>query len=163
MDTRYIFLDMDGVLVPFGNLDHVAIHGQLPNRVEKRAQAISSKAADTLEKIISLLKANGMEVEVVISSSWRRGKSTRFFEMLFAEAQMHKTVKHLVDQTSYFPDNGREKEILEWLDCQDASVKQSLVLDDVDGFGALQPQQVQPDPNEGLSASHIDEAISILS
>jgi hypothetical protein len=154
---------MDGVLVPFGNLDHVAVHGQLPDRVEKRAEAISEEAADTLEEIISLLKASATEVEVVISSSWRRGKSTRFFEMLFAEAQMHKTVKHLVGQTSYFPDNGREKEIIEWLDHRDALPKESLVLDDVDGFDVLQPQQIQPDPDEGLNASHVDEAISILS
>lgn len=161
MDTRYIFLDMDGVLVPFGNLGHVAVHGQLPERAEKRAGAISEQAADALETIIGLLKARDLEVEVVISSSWRRGKSTRFFKVMFEKAQMDGTLEHLVGQTPYLPAEGREEEILQWLGEKPSG--HALVLDDVDGFGELQPQQVQPDPNEGLSASHIDEAISILS
>ena len=137
---RVIFLDIDGVLAPilnslrYGDLDRACV-GVL-NEIVARSGA-----------------------DVVVSSSWRYGKSVPELQQILED---YGFTGRVVDKT---PTEGRGsdrgEQIAAWL--TEHPVAGCVILDDHRDMGALLDHLVQTDAAVGLRSSHTTQALHILS
>jgi len=127
---RVIFLDIDGVLAPirawdrYGDLDRACI--EVLNQIVARAGA-----------------------EVVVSSTWRYGKTVAELQEMLEAAGF---TGRVVDTTPIgTPGAGRGEEIAAWLAEHDVSGY--AVIDDHADMGDLCTRLVQTHPGHGLQAA----------
>jgi hypothetical protein len=136
--TRVIFLDIDGVLAPirewdrYGDLDPACVH--VLNEIVTRGGA-----------------------DVVVSSTWRYGKSVAELQALL-EAQGF--TGRVIDKTPDDAPAGRGDEIAAWLAAH--PVGAYVIIDDHADMGALRDHLVQTHPAHGLQPADASRAVAIL-
>ena len=125
---RVVFLDIDGVLAPirrwdrYGDLDPACI--QVLNEIVARGDA-----------------------DVVVSSTWRYGKSVAELQEMLAAVGFTGCV---LDKTpTGAPGADRGDEIAAWL--AEHAVAGYVIIDDHGDMGQLRPQLLQTHPAQGLS------------
>jgi hypothetical protein len=139
MRRRVVFLDIDGVLAPIRHWDR---YGDLdPGCIR------------VLNEIVA-----GAGAEVVVSSTWRHGKSVdELQEMLEAEG----FIGCVIDTTpTGAPGAGRGEEIAAWL--AEHAVSGYVIIDDHGDMGELRTQLVLTHPARGLQPADAPRAIEIL-
>jgi hypothetical protein len=139
MTRRVIFLDIDGVLAPIRRWDR---YGDL-----ERA------CIQVLNQIVT-----STEAEVVVSSTWRHGKTVvELQEMLEAEGFTGRVV-----DTTPLGEAGadRGEEIAAWL--AQHVVHGYVILDDHVDMGDLRPRLLVTHPAHGLRPADAPRAIEIL-
>jgi hypothetical protein len=136
---RVIFLDIDGVLAPirewyrYGDLDRAC--------VERLNEIVAAAGAD-----------------VVVSSTWRHGKTVAELQALLAAEGF---VGSVLDTTPRdMRGASRGDEIAAWLAAHD--VGGYVIIDDHADMGALRTRLVQTHPAHGLRAVDVPRAIAIL-
>ena len=136
---RVIFLDIDGVLAPirrwdrYGDLDRACIR--------------------VLNEIVA-----GAGAEVVISSTWRHGKTVaELREMLEAEG----FIGCVIGKTpTGVPGADRGDEVAAWL--AEHAVESYVIIDDHGNMGELRTQLILTHPARGLQPADAPRAIEIL-
>jgi hypothetical protein len=136
---RVIFLDIDGVLAPIRRWDR---YGDL-----------DPACIQVLNAIVA-----GADAEVVVSSTWRHGKTVvELQEMLEAEG----FTGSVVDKTpTGAPGADRGDEIAAWL--AEHAVGGYVIIDDHPDMGELRAQLVLTEPARGLQAADVPRAIALL-
>lgn len=139
MTRRVVFLDIDGVLAPIHHWDR---YGDLdPGCIR------------VLNEIVA-----GAEADVVVSSTWRHGKTvTELQEMLEAAG----FVGRVIDKTPIGAlGAGRSDEIASWL--AEHAVGGYVIIDDHGDMGGLRSRLVLTHPAHGLQPADAPRAIEIL-
>ena len=134
-----VFLDIDGVLAPIHHWDR---YGDLdPGCIR------------VLNEIVA-----GAEADVVVSSTWRHGKTvTELQEMLEAAG----FVGRVIDKTPIGAlGAGRSDEIASWL--VEHAVGGYVIIDDHADMGGLRARLVLTHPAHGLQPADAPRAIEIL-
>jgi hypothetical protein len=136
---RVIFLDVDGVLAPilrwdrYGDLDPACV------------------------RVLNEIVARG-GAEVVVSSTWRYGKTIGELQELFEAGGFQGRV---IDTTPIGgPGADRGEEIAAWL--ADHPVDGYVILDDHSDMGALRGHLLQTHPSLGLQAADAPRALALL-
>ena len=139
MTRRVIFLDIDGVLAPilrwdrYGDLDPACIQ--------------------VLNEIVA-----GAGADVVVSSTWRYGKTAAELQKLLEAAGFTGTV---LDTTPVGPLGAtRGEEITAWLTGH--AVSAYVIIDDHADMGALCDRLVQTHPGRGLRPADAPRAVAML-
>ncbi len=134
-----IFLDIDGVLAPIRRWDR---YGDL----EPACVAVLNEIAE------------GARAEVVVSSTWRYGKSAAELQAMLAAAGF---TGRVVGTTPLGPVGAdRGEEIAAWL--AKHPVAGYVIVDDHPNVGALRGRLLLTDPARGLERAHAKRAIEIL-
>jgi hypothetical protein len=139
MTRRVIFLDIDGVLAPISRWD--------------RYGDIDPACVDVLNEIVARAGA-----EVVISSTWRYGKTVAELQEIlngggFTGCVLDKTPTGLLGA-------GRGEEIAAWL--AEHAVGGYVIIDDHVDMGPLGAHLVQTHPACGLQPADVPRAIAML-
>jgi len=136
---RVIFLDIDGVLAPirrwdrYGDLDPVCI------------------------RVLNEIVASG-EADVVVSSTWRHGKTvTELQQMLEAAGFAGRVLDTTPTDTA---GAGRADEIAAWL--AEHAVAGYVIIDDHANMGELHTHLVLTHPAHGLQPGDVPRAIAML-
>ena len=136
---RVIFLDIDGVLAPirrwdrYGDLDPACIR--------------------VLNEIVA-----GGEADVVVSSTWRHGKTIAELQGML---QTEGFAGCVVDKTpANIPGASRGDEIAAWLAAH--AVDGCVIIDDHTDVGELRTHLVQTHPAHGLQPADAPRAIEML-
>ncbi len=139
MTRRVIFLDIDGVLAPirrwdrYGDLDPACVH--------------------VLNQIVA-----GGGADVVVSSTWRYGKSAaELQEILDAQGFIGRV---LGKTPTGGPGADRGEEIAGWLAAH--AVSGYVIIDDHADMGDLRTHLVQTHPAQGLQPADAARAIAML-
>jgi hypothetical protein len=136
---RVIFLDVDGVLAPIRRWDR---YGELD---------------PACIRVLNEIVRSG-EAEVVVSSTWRYGKTAGELQALFAAEGFDGRV---VDTTPVgAPGADRGEEIAAWLAAH--PVDGYVILDDHADMGALRSRLVQTHPALGLQSADVPRALALL-
>ena len=139
MTRRVIFLDIDGVLAPirrwdrYGDLDPACI------------------------KVLNEIVAGG-DADVVVSSTWRHGKTVAELQAMLEEEGF---AGHVLDVTPTDLDGAsREEEIAAWL--AEHAVDGYVIIDDHGNMGELRTRLVLTHPAHGLQPDDAPRAIALL-
>ena len=136
---RVIFLDIDGVVAPIRQWDR---YGDL-----------DPACIQVLNEIVELGGA-----DVVVSSTWRYGKTVAELQALLAAVGFIGTV---IDKTPVGgPGADRGDEIAAWLVGHD--VPGYVIIDDHSDMGALRNRLVLTQPARGLQPADAGRAIAVL-
>jgi len=162
---KIIFLDIDGVL----NSQQWYKDNHHKYKLTDKQYHFDIEAVKRLNSIITITDA-----KIVISSTWRRGKSIEWFNNYFKQIKLNGTVigltKHLfchefntprgVEIQMYYHDHYNHPSYFEDF----PSRLQSYVIldDDADMLYEQRDNFIQTDNRFGLQDIHINQAISIL-
>ena len=139
MTRRVIFLDIDGVLAPIRRWD--------------RYEALDPACVRVLNEIVA-----GGEAEVVVSSTWRHGRTV---DELQAILDAHGFAGRVTGKTpTATPGGTRGDEIAAWLD--EHAVAGYVIIDDHTDMGALRERLVLTDPGHGLQPADVARALATL-
>ena len=139
MTRRVVFLDIDGVLAPIRRWDR---YGDL-----------EAACIQVLNEIVA-----GTGAEVVVSSTWRYGKTIAELQAMLDAAGFTGSV---IDKTPLGPPGAdRSDEIAAWLAEHD--VTGYVIVDDHSNMGALRARLVLTDPGRGLQRADAARAIEIV-
>jgi hypothetical protein len=135
---RVVFLDIDGVLAPIRRWDR---YGDL-----------EPACIGVLNEIVARACA-----DVVISSTWRYGKTVALQAMLEVEG-FHRPRRHKTPTVA--PGARRGEEIAAWL--AEHAVGGYVIIDDHGDMGELRTELVLTHPGHGLQPADVPRAIEIL-
>ena len=136
---RVIFLDIDGVLAPIRRWDR---YGDL-----------DPACVDVLNEIVARAGA-----EIVVSSTWRYGKTAAELQQLLAAAGFAGRVVDITPTGA--PGATRGDEISAWL--AEHEVSGYAIIDDHVDVGVLRTHLVQTRPAHGLSSADAARVIATL-
>ena len=136
---RVIFLDIDGVLAPIPSWDR---YGDVnPGCVQVLNEIVAASGAD-----------------VVVSSTWRHGKTVAELQALLDAAGF---VGRVLDKTpSDIRGASRGDEVAAWL--ADHAVAGFVIIDDHADMGALRPHLALTESAHGLQPAHVPRAVALL-
>jgi hypothetical protein len=162
--VKVIFLDFDGVLNCKAYFEACLDRGSEPTTSDEdsEASALDPEALSRLNRIVEATDA-----KVVVSSSWRHGRSVEQLETLlrsrgFRGAVHDKTMDWSTTESGIFAGEQRGDEIREWLD-RHPQVDAYVVLDDDNDMDAVRERFVQTDMHGGgLQDSHVERVIFML-
>ena len=139
MTRRVIFLDIDGVLAPIRQWD--------------RYGDVEDGCMQVLNEIVTAAGA-----EVVVSSTWRHGKTVAQLHTMLSE---HGFVGRVIDKTpSDIRGATRGEEIAAWLAAN--PVGGFVIIDDHADMGELHTHLVLTRPAHGLQPAHVSHAVALL-
>ena len=139
MTRRIVFLDFDGVLAPIRRWDR---YGDL-----------EGACIQVLNEIVA-----GTGAEVVVSSTWRYGKTVVELQQMLDAAGF---IGSVIDKTPLGPPGAdRGDEIAAWL--EEHAVVGYVIVDDHPNMGALGARLLLTDPGRGLQRADATRAIAIL-
>ena len=139
MTRRVVFLEIDGVLAPIRRWDR---YGDL-----------EPACIQVLNEIVA-----GTGAEVVVSSTWRYGKTVAELQALLDAAGFTGSV---IDKTPLGPPGAdRGDEIAAWLEAHD--VAGYVIVDDHPNMGTLRARLLLTDPGRGLQPADAARALAIL-
>ena len=150
---KVLFLDVDGVLNSYNGLIKRGGQGLMDIYIEH-------------EKLLEDL-VDRTEVKIVLSSTWRLGKSIDQIRSFFRfktlqEAIIDKTPDHLKLYNFEGKDTSRGTEIQEWLVTKGSNVEDFIILDDNDDMCPYMDKLIQTDFNYGFTYIQYLEALDIL-
>jgi hypothetical protein len=143
---RVIFLDFDGcvILIP--------ANGEYDPDL-----GASKEAMANLNLLVQVTKA-----EVVVSSSWREGRTVAELEALLHSWGYRGTTLGKTDDSSGRDDEDRGQPVLDWL-AEHPTVESFVVIDDErTDLEPLARRLVSPKPDVGLQFFDVQEAARIL-
>ncbi len=139
MTHRVIFLDIDGVVAPIRRWDR---YGDL-----------EPACIQVLNEIVA-----GSGAEVVVSSTWRLGKTVAELQVMLEAVGFSGRV---IGATPVGPPGAdRSDEIAAWLDAH--RVTGYVIVDDHPTLGALRSRLLLTDPGRGLQPADAARAVRIL-
>jgi len=139
MTRRVVFLDFDGVLAPIRRWDR---YGDL-----------EPACIEVLNEIVA-----GARADVVVSSTWRHGKTVAELQAMLEAAGF---TGRVVDKTpTGAPGAKRGEEIAAWL--AEHAVGGYVIIDDHIDMGELRTELVLTHPSHGLQPADAPRAIEIL-
>jgi len=160
---KVIFLDMDGVMNSWqSSYWYKEMLGHKEEEwVNYRAEDIDKEDDEFSEyskQLCPIACANLRSIledypdtRIVISSTWRRGRTIEWFNKLF---KMFKIIKEdrVIGKTDVMPGEERGYEIEEWLKSTEETVEEFVILDDDGDMGPYcnTPQFVQTDGKVGF-------------
>ncbi|HEY7203504.1 MAG TPA: HAD domain-containing protein [Methylomirabilota bacterium] len=134
-----VFLDIDGVLAPIRRWDR---YGDL-----------EPACVQALNEIVAVARA-----AVVVSSTWRHGKTVDELQALLAAAGF---IGEVIDKTPVGPPGAdRGDEIAAWL--AEHRVAGYVIVDDHPNMGPLRARLLLTHPGHGLRPSDVARAVEIL-
>lgn len=139
---KVLFVDFDGVLVPFQGVDR-----------KKRPALAAPECVSNLNSIVEKTGA-----KVVVSSSWR------LFPPLEALAKLMKGwgfTGEVIDKTPHRKET-RGHEILSWLDENDKIDAFVVLDDDASDLHLVRAHLVATDPMRGLTEENVQQAVELL-
>lgn len=148
---KIIFLDWDGVL---NNRPYFVEHKMSLVKALTNATPAFDPAA--VERLNDLVAATG--AWVVISSSWRNGRSLTSLRGHLARRGFR---GYVYGKTPDLPGRERGDEIRQWLD-RHPLVTSFVVLDDDADMTAVRENFVQTSMDTGLTDDHVTAAIALL-
>lgn len=155
-----VFLDFDGVLNSHRYMQRIGAFGE-PTPTEE--EVLDPEAVAHLNRLVLAVDA-----DVVISSSWRYGRTTEHLtSMLEARGFQGRVVDKLPDWSKdelrgLYVAEERGDEIREWL-AKHPEVTAFVVLDDGTDMTAVAEHHVQTSLfGGGLGAEHIDQALGLF-
>lgn len=154
---RVIFLDIDGVLVTLESFTVYKVSG-----------SHAPAHPDCVKALNRILRETG--ARIVVSSAWRAPRRLGWLRSKFAEWGIHAAKSRTIGMTPHLPRyNGvvwlgkeRGDEIQAWLDAH-PEVESFVILDDDADMKHLMPRLVQSTFEKGLTISHAEQAIAMLS
>ncbi len=152
-----VFLDIDGVLN--NRLHLLGLVGLC--RSDFRLMIDPEK----VELLNMILRATG--AVIVVSSSWRHGRSLDELRMILADRGLRGDVIDVTPDASVLkgpaPHGGwmRGHEIEAWLDAHPTH-SEFVVLDDDDDMAGVQDHLIQTSFDDGLTLEHVEQAIKVL-
>jgi hypothetical protein len=159
MGRRIVFLDFDGVLN-----SHEYLLSMSGRSMQSEAEDLDPVNVARLNRIVA---ASG--AEVVISSSWRYGRSVEALAAMLAERGFEgKVIDKTPDWSSMTDGNvyvaeQRGDEIKAWLDERGAGVTAFVVLDDDNDMDAVRACHVRTSlSGGGLLDEHVEVALRVL-
>ena len=181
-----IFLDVDGVLNGY-NKWHLLLWKLVSLTKSKRLKRLHRKLFDPCgvheSKVRRLAKiVRATNAKVVMSSSWRFGWWNTPYEKQWEDQRkltdlLRKYKIEVIDITPDLTNQGRDKEIMEWIEAHKDMVKRFVILDDercelecfvdthlvqTSSVGPGQMIKGHDSENTGLKNKHIKQAIKIL-
>ena len=130
---KVIFLDIDGVLNSFSGL------------VKRGGQGLIGVFHEHEEILDWVLRLTG--AKIVISSSWRKGKTLKEFQ--FKTFTYRSICKAVIDMTPSLGTGIRGDEIKLWLDKSGYSVEEFVILDDDSDMSSLMDHLVKTKNDHG--------------
>ncbi len=148
---RVVFLDFDGVL------NSRALVERAPAPLAIGLDLLDADAVASVERFCVAENA-----EIVVTSTWRLTFDRAALEHLLRAKGL--TTARVRDVTPMIPHKrGRGQEIQSWLDAQSSAHLEGIViLDDDPDMLHLMPWLVQTSFETGLTAAHLDDALTIL-
>jgi hypothetical protein len=148
---RVVFLDFDGVL------NSRALVERAPAPLAIGLDLLDAGAVAHVERFCVAANA-----EIVVTSTWRLTFDRAALEDLLRAKGL--TTARVRDVTPMIPHKrGRGQEIQSWLDAQSSpQVEGIVILDDDPDMLHLMPWLVQTSFDTGLTAAHLDEAMTIV-
>lgn len=155
-----IFLDFDGVL------NHDEFFSQQTAQRWEAGESFDKACVSRLNKLITVMGA-----VVVISSSWRHGRSLKDLQEIleahgFVGTLIGKTPEYVLneDKLSKRHYGQRGDEIRSWLDALPEKTDRFIVLDDCGGMDAVLGHFVQTNFHQGgLTDAKVEEALRLKS
>lgn len=152
---KVLFLDFDGVLN--GDAYLTAVQSQMDERAAAGGEFWHLMLdPDAVERVNRIIDATG--AAVVVSSSWRKGRSRHDLLGLLVSAGFRHSI---LDKT---PALGvrRGLEIQDWMTAHAVHAQDIVILDDDADMEHLLPRLVQTSFDTGLTDEHADRAIRML-
>lgn len=176
-DMVLIFLDIDGVMFKAPSNRVITEHlkkkfpAQKTFTYEEQAGAkvdlFSLSALAALDHLISVIEKNGKIARIVVSSNWRRYRTTRELKTLFLQHKfsnyiIDKTVDKIIDPTR---ENNRGVQIIDYIAQKglNYNVVGYVALDDIDdNMSVLGDRFIRCDANRLFGMPESEEAIKVL-
>ena len=148
---RLVFLDFDGVL------NSRALVERAPAPLAIGLDLLDASAVARVERFCVAAGA-----EIVVTSTWRLTFDRAGLEDMLRSKGL--TTARVRDVTPMIPHKrGRGQEIQSWLDAEgSAQLEGMVILDDDPDMLHLMPWLVQTSFDTGLTAAHVDEAMTIV-
>jgi HAD domain in Swiss Army Knife RNA repair proteins len=163
---RVIFLDFDGVLN-----SHPFLKSQSKAKVYTESGAIDPVNVKRLNRLVSETGA-----KVVISSSWRHGRTLGWLVGVLEECGFEHTFEVIGKTPTFVPNNNelskrscgeRGDEIQDWMDRAHLygydEIDSFVILDDNSDMSHLKDRLAQTDFDAGITDARVDKAIELLS
>lgn len=162
--TKFIFLDIDGVLNSTRSCLALGGYGFFPriSRMKGTVDFVEHAKLDPIAVLLldRLVRSTG--AHVVISSTWRMGSTLDEFNALF-KAYIPNNAISVIDMTPVHNHGPRGDEIKAWLDLRSLSDDKYVILDDdSDMLQDQKPFFVHVDRDAGLSFENFQTAEFIL-
>lgn len=148
--VRVVFQDIDGVLNNFAFLYSGEVH-------HPDAKIAESNVA-TLNTLLERASTPEIPTMLVITSTWRHGKSRVGMQDIFREKGFKGTI---LDMTPFIS-KPRAVEIQQWLNETHYEVVSYVILDDDNELGHLNDKLVLVDPKPGLTPENVERALEVL-
>lgn len=158
---RIVFLDFDGVLNSHEYVRRVGTFGE--------PVGVSGLDPDAVARLNTLV-VDGC-AEVVVSSSWRHGRTVRELGKILFDVGFNGKVVGKTPDCAHKPDGGlwhgamRGNEIQSWLHLAplfDIEVGQFVILDDDSDMAHLADRHIKTPFETGLTREHVDLAVKML-
>ena len=154
MKKRILFLDFDGVVNSHKFIMTYVNHFKQPDdKTYVISEHIDPVCVERVNRIIAALNA-----DVVISSAWRKAFPLQKLEEMLESKGF---VGQIIGETPIM-NVDRGLEIQAWMDANNVSADQILILDDMDAMLHLKPRQVLTSFFTGLLERHVEEALSLF-
>ena len=143
---RIIFLDIDGVLNSMSGL------------IKRGGQSVQDLYVEHIEVLMWLIRKT--KSHVVITSTWRLGKSVDDLKQLFYNYGVPS--KYIIDKTERLSGKQRGEEIKLWLDTTDKDIEGFVVIDDDSDMDAIRSNFVKTQHDYGLTYTEALKCFEIL-
>lgn len=147
---KVLFLDFDGVL---NNDFHLR---KIKNHPSESHHGLDPKNVNVLNQLYKKVP----NLNIVISSSWRIGKSIEWLQDLLTDAGFHYSNK-IISVTPFSGRGPRGNKIQKWLD-QHLDVAEFVIVDDDQDMAHLMGRLVKTSFRYGLQEKHIEEILRVL-
>ena len=155
---RVVFLDFDGVLNSHAYARHLG-----------KVQDVMGLDEDAVSRLSRLCERAC--AEVVISSSWRHGRTVHELRVLLHQAGFSGCISGKTPDCAHKPDGGlwhgalRGNEIQSWLTLAplyDIDVEQFVIIDDDSDMAHLADRHIKTAFETGLTDADVDRAVAML-
>lgn len=159
---RVVFLDFDGVLNSHEYM-RTCGEGAMPDGVA----GLDPAAVVRLNRLVN----EGGHPDVVVSSSWRHGRTVHELRYLLHTSGFSGCVVGKTPDCAHKPEGGlwhgamRGNEVQSWLDLAplyDVQVEQFVIIDDDSDMAHLADRHIKTDFATGLTDADVDRAIRML-
>lgn len=156
---KIIFLDIDGVL---NSVESMHRKHNLNQKVRSadRTQDTDFPCEFLVANLNQIIKDT--DAKIVVSSTWRIGKSIQDLREILMVAGVHKANEIVIGKTPLMRDVIRGIEIQDWINQFQPELKSFVILDDDSDMGTLMNKLVKTNSQKGLTIENVMQAIKLL-